>query len=350
MSVNYPLQTVSGIGLNNFVLPLIISLAAVVALYYLVKRSSNGKLALSLFILPLLPAMNAMVFPPSQIVHDRYLYLPLLGMLMLVVPFAAKFLQERYILAAASVLGLLLCFQTITYNTAWANEMALWSWSARVDNSAFTLAQFGSILADKGRHDEAIKAYSDSIAAQPMARSYLGRGRSYLEKKQYGEAEKDLTVVLQMPQEKLEAYALYQTYEALGISYSEQKKYDEAVKVFSEARQKLPIYSASLTVNLAIVLYQNEQKEAAVRELESYRSQARKELLPEAKSLFLRLGMLYAELGKKEQARSTLQEYLSLTASIKDNATLSERAQANRALQGLDQPQQQQKQITIPLK
>ena len=112
----------------------------------------------------------------------------------------------------------------------------------------------------------------------------------------------------------------------------------------------MPIYSVSLTVNLAIVLYQKGQKEEALRELENYRARARKELLPEAKSLFLRLGLLYAELGKKEEARSALKEHLEQTASMKDNTTASERTQATKALQTLDNPQPQQQTITIPLK
>jgi tetratricopeptide (TPR) repeat protein len=350
LSANYPLQPVSSIGLLNFVLPLLIMLAVLVAVFYLARRSQAAKIGALLFLLPLLPAMNATAFIPDQIVHDRYLYLPLLGILMLLLPLATGFLKEQYILLISAALSVLLCFQTFTYNTAWANDLALWSWSSKIDNSSFTLAQYGSILADKGRHDEAIQAYSDSLNTKSSARSYLGRGRSYLAKKQYAEAEKDLTTVLRMPQDKLDTYALYQTYEALGISYGEQKKLDEAIKNFSEGRRILPIYSVSLTVNLAIVLYQKGQKEEALRELESYRAKARKELLPEAKSLFLRLGLLYAELGKKEEARSALKEHLEQTASMKDNTTAAERTQANKALQTLDNPQPQQKTITIPLK
>jgi tetratricopeptide (TPR) repeat protein len=292
--------------------------------------------------------MNAGFFTADQIVHDRYLYLPLLGILMLVVPFAAEFLKEKNTLIAAAVICLPLCFQTFTYNTAWANELALWAWSSKVDNSAFTMMQYGSVLNQKGRNDEAIKAYTDSINARPMARNYLGRGRTYLEKNQYAEAEKDLTTVLQMPLENLEAYAMYQTYEALGISYSEQKKYDEAIASFSEAKRKLPIYAAALAVNLAIVRYQKGDKDQAINELESARAQARKELLPESKAVFLRLGMLYAEQERKEEARATLREFLKLTETFKDNESVADRATANKTLQSLDQPRQQT--ITIPLK
>jgi tetratricopeptide (TPR) repeat protein len=336
LSANYPVQPVSQPGLANFILPLLISFAALAAFYLLVRKSKLGMLAAALFILPLLPAMNAMTFIPDQIVHDRYLYLPLLGALMLIIPFAARFLNERNTLIASAALCVVLSFQTFTYNTAWANELALWSWAAKIDNSAFTMAQYGSELSDNHRLDESINAYTAALNVKPAARSYLGRGRSYLKKKQYAEAEKDLNTVLQMPQEKVEAYALYQTYEALGITYSEQGKLDEAIQMFSDARKRLPIYGASLTANMAVVLYQKGQKDEALKELEGAQAQAKRELLPESKTVFMRLGMLYTELGRKDEAKKALQEFLHSTASFNDKIILQERAQADKALKSLN--------------
>ncbi|HEV7645737.1 MAG TPA: tetratricopeptide repeat protein [Pyrinomonadaceae bacterium] len=339
LSVNYPLQTVSQIEVTNFVLPLIVALAALGGVYYLARhvvRSKTALIAAMLFILPLVPVMNARFFPPGQLVHDRYLYLPLLGILMLMALLAASFVKEKYILTAGAVISLLLCFQTFTYNTAWANELALWSWSARVDRGADTLSQYGSELSERGKIDEAIQVYTESLSDRPLARSYLGRGRNLVLKKKYAEAEKDLVAILQLPPEKLELYVLYQTYEALAISYSDQKKYVEAVEMLREARKQLPMFGASLTANLAIVLYQSGQKEEALRELESVRAQARTELLPEAKSVFLRLGMLYAELGRKDDARGAVREYLNLTSSFKDKTTLEDRAAAANLLKSLN--------------
>jgi tetratricopeptide (TPR) repeat protein len=334
MSASYPLQPVVQPGLLNFVVPLLVSLAALAGIFYIARKSKTGKIAALIFILPLLPAMNATAF--IQIVHDRYLYLPLLGILMLIALFVTKFLNEQYILIAGTLLSLLLCFQTFTYNRAWANDFELWSWSSKVDNSAFTWTQYGEALSEQNKLDEAIRAHTNSINTQPTTRGYLARGRTYLKKKQYPESEKDLTIVLATPDEKVEAYALYQAYEAIALLYSEQRKYDEAIKKLEEGRRKLPIYSASLTTNLAIVLYQKGLKDVALRELEGAKAQARKEFLPESKAAFLRLGMLYAELGRKAEARSALQEYLGLTANFKDKFTLEDRSQANKVLKGLN--------------
>jgi predicted negative regulator of RcsB-dependent stress response len=95
------------------------------------------------------------------------------------------------------------------------------------------------------------------------------------------------------------------------------------------------MFSASLTINLATVLYQSGQKEQALHELEGARDQARRERLPESKAVFMRLGMLYAEFGRKAEARAALREYLDLTSAIGDKWTLAGRSNAAKELEVL---------------
>ena len=334
LGANYPLEPVTQIGLLNFIIPLAISAAALAGIWYLAKTSKHGWLATSLFLLPFIPAMNASMFPVEQLVHDRYLYLPLLGILILLVPFAARWLSERNVVIAGVTCAALLGIQTVRYNSAWANELTLWSWTRTVDDSSFTSMQLGAALADAGRNEESIRAYSAAIAKRPNFRRLLGRARGYLALKQYANAEKDLAAAFALPGDR-EAYALYQAYEALGIAYSEQRKYDAAITRLRDARVELPIYSAALTEKLAVVLYQAGQKDEALRELEGAKARARSELLPESKSVLFRLGMLYAELGRKDDARASLREFIDLTAPVKDDYTIETRNQAARVLRDL---------------
>ncbi len=332
LGVNYPIAPVSQIDAMNFVVPAVISAAVLAGVFFLAKTDKTARLAAALFLLPLATAMNATAFISEQIVHDRYLYLPLLGVLMLLVPLAAKYAGDRNTFIAAAIIAAALGFQTVRYNTAWANELSLWTWTSAIDNSSFTSMQKGSALAEAGRDNDAITSYSAAIDKKPVPRGFIGRGRSYLKLKQYQNAEADLLKAVQYPADKIEAYALYQAYEALGLVYSETRSYEPAIQYFTEGRTKLPMYSAALTTNLAIVLYQSGQKDQALRELEGAKSQARKELLPESKSVFLRLGMLYAELGRKDDARNALQEYMTLTSKTTDKTMLAERAQAAKLL------------------
>ena len=335
VAINYPISPVKEIGGMNFVIPLFVSVAAIAGILYLVRSTKSAMLAVAIFLLPLIPAMNATAFPSEQIVHDRYLYLPLLGALMLLVPLAGKVLSERNLLIVGCVVAALFAVQTVRYNFAWANELALWTWTKNVDDSAFTSLQLGSALAEGKRYEEAIASYSLAIEKKPTMRAYYGRGRNYNALKQYDNAEKDLKAALATPADQQDAYATYQVYESLGITYVEQKKYDLAIRNFLDARKDLPIYAAALTEKLAVAHYQAGNKSDALRELESYVTRARTEMLPESKNVILRLGMLYAEAGRKDEARGAINEYLRATAAYSDKNMVGYRNQAMKVLETL---------------
>jgi len=335
VAINYPITPVTSIDVMNFVVPLIISAAVLAGLFLLVRTSNKNRIAAAIFLLPLIPAMNATAFISEQIVHDRYLYLPLLGVLMLLVPLVTQYVNERNVMIACCVIAAALSVQTFRYNMAFANELSLWTWTSAVDDSSFTSMQLGGALAEAGRNEEAIAAYSAAIEKKPAMRGLLGRGRIYNSLQRYQEAESDLLKALAMPIERQEAYATYQVYESLGIAYVQQGKLNQAASIFRESRNSLPIYKAALTEKLAIVYYQGNQKAEALKELEGAQAAARQELLPESKSVFLRLGMLYQEAGRKDEARNALNEYLRLTASISDKNTIGYRAQASKLLETL---------------
>jgi hypothetical protein len=57
--------------------------------------------------------------------------------------------------------------------------------------------------------------------------------------------------------------------------------------------------------------------------------------LPESKTIFLRLGMLYAEKEKNQEAKDALQEYLKSTNNLQDKFTQQDRKQAADLLKQL---------------
>jgi len=336
LSINYPLTAVSDIGSLGFIVPLVISLIVFAGIVYAAMKDRVASLGALMLLLLLAPTMYAGSFTPEQIVHDRYLYLPLLGALMVVFITAAKFLNERNILIAGAIVAAVFGFQTVMYNQTFANDVTLWANASSVDGSAFSLSQYGSALYAADRFENALDAYSASIDADANGvLSHLGRGQTYLKLRKYPEAEADLKFVITQPPDMMEAYQLFLAYEALGVVYSEQKRFPEAVTNFEESIAKLPIYKAALTVKLAIILYQSGQKQRAFTELVNVQDAARSETLPGSKSVFLRLGMLYAEAGRKDQARSALQEFLTLTANSSDKTIIAERELATRQLQAL---------------
>lgn len=336
LSINYPLTAVGDIASLGFIIPLVISVIVFAAIVYAAMKDRVVLTGALIFLLLLAPAMYAGSFTPEQIVHDRYLYLPLLGVLMIVFITAAKFLSERSILIAGVIVAAAFGFQTVIYNQTFANEVTLWANASAVDGSAFSLSQYGTALYSAGRFENALDAYSAAVDADADSISgHLGRGQAFLKLRKYSEAEADLKFVIAQPLDKIEAYQLYLAYESLGVAYAEQKKLSEAVGDFEEAIAKLPIYKAALTAKLAVVLYQSGQKQRAFDELLNVREAARRETLAGSKSVFLRLGMLYAEAGKQDEARSSLQEFLTLTENSVDSTIAAERELATEQLQTL---------------
>jgi tetratricopeptide (TPR) repeat protein len=289
-----------------------------------------------LLLLPILPVLNVAAFPSEQIVHDRYLYLPLFGLLIIVFSLIEEVLKPRYglkaggaVLTSAIILAIPLSAQTYLYNQTWKNNLALWSHNAKIDpHSAVTFVNYAAELSSAGRFDEAIAAFNRSIELRPNALALMGRARNYMALKRFDEAATDLQTVIKMPPESINAYTLYQSYEALAIVYTQTGRAEQAEEVLRAARTRLPIYAAALTEKLAVVQYQKGDKAAALGELETAKEKARTELLPESKTVLLRLGMLYAETGRRAEAKAVLQEYLNLTANFKDNLTLADRQQA----------------------
>lgn len=343
IGANYPLRPVTSLASIEFILPLIVSLTAIGLFYLLAKRGFIERVGFALFFLTLAPAMNASVFPTEQIVHDRYLYLPLLGFLMMVLPYIAeqlnKFAKDKcrpVSIALIAIISVTLAVRTFIYNQVWTSNLALWSDAVKVDpNSSASWLQLGAVLSEAGKTDEAIQAYNSSLDIQPTALAYMGQARNFAAKNKNEEAVFNAKTVLEMPEDKVNTYALYQSYEILTIALVNQKKYGEAEKYLYDARKKLPIYYAALTEKLAVVMYQSGNKVTALRELEAARNQAKAEFLPESKKVMLRLGMLYAELGRKDDARTNLQEYLKVTINLQDKNSLADRKQATELLKKL---------------
>lgn len=336
LGANHPLRPIGGFDFVNFLIPLIVSVAVLIGFYFLAKRSFVQKIGLAIFILTLLPAMNASGFMFEQIVHDRYLYFPLLGFLMLVLPFFAemlnKFVGEKgksAFIALIILLAVPLSIKTYSYNKIWKNELALWKQAVEIDpKSAFNWSQLGAILSEEKRTDEAIEAYNYSIDVRPTSLAYLGLGRNFLAQNEFEEAVFNARIVIEMPKEKVNAYTLFQAYELETLALTQNNKLAQAEKSLIQARKNLPIYYAALTEKLAVVLYRQNRKQDALKELESAKNQAKAEFLPSSKTVLLRLGMLYFEMGNRDEAKKVLQEYLKITGSLSDELTVNDRKQA----------------------
>jgi tetratricopeptide (TPR) repeat protein len=308
-------------------------------------RSKIARIGLALLLIPLLPTLNIAAFDPEQLVHDRYLYLPLLGFLILTVPAIASLLQgfasERMsrwpllVFILAMIVSVPLAAQTVRYNRAWTSSLALWEWGVRSDpNSAYSYELYGTSLYEARRLDEAVAAFTRSIEIAPRARAYVVRATACIDQHKFAEAERDLRAVTS--QKNVTAYTLYRTYLALAVCLENQGRPNEAIDAIKQGRIRLPHYTAALTGKLLSILSRAGRKNEALGELNAVRGQARTETLPESRLLLCGLGFLNLELGHPEDARAAFVEFLSVTQAMQTPGIKQARAEAEIALRNLD--------------
>jgi tetratricopeptide (TPR) repeat protein len=343
---SYPLRavTTANIGMANCIIPLVFAIVAGWWMIRMAKLSKTARIGLALLLIPLLPTLNIAAFRTEQLVHDRYLYVPLLGFLILTVPAIASLLQrivgERairqplLIFVFAVIVSVPLAAQTVRYNRAWTSNLALWAWGTQSDpNSAYSYQLYGTALYEAKRLEEAIVAFNRSIEILPIASAYVVRAAAFIDQRKFAEAERDLRAVTSRKQ--VSAYTLYRAYRDLAVCLASQGRANEAAEALKQGRIHLPYYTAALTGKLSSILYTAGRKDEALSELNGARAQARTEGLPESRLLLYGLGILNVELGHPEDARNAFLEFLSVTEGMLSPGVKQARAEAEVALRKL---------------
>jgi tetratricopeptide (TPR) repeat protein len=164
------------------------------------------------------------MFPSEQIVHDRYLYLPLLGFLNLAAA-GIGLISERFekaknlVAAVVVVIAAFYAYQTYRSNAVWHDGLTLWGYNTRRDpTSASTWLQYGAELSLAARHPEALAAYERASSIKPGPNALLGVGREQMALGDLDAAIATLRRAVDVPNEDANAYTLFQSYEALAIA------------------------------------------------------------------------------------------------------------------------------------
>lgn len=335
----YPLRPIalSAVDLQNFFIPLLIAISACGTLWVLARRSSAALIGVALLALPLLPALNASGFQPEQLVHDRHLYLPLAGLLLVVflglhrIAVANVRLKpataSTALLIIATAIAVPLAVKTINYNTIWRDELSLWTAAVKSDpTSVSSKVELGRCLKEINRLDEARAMLDEALAIEPNKLGFVNRAEVAIYQYRYADAEADLLRVLERFDDDFAAY------ERLAMCYFQQRRYSEALNTLRTAREKIPYRKCLLTDSIAIILARLERKTEAIAELESVRSQVALELNEPSRMVLYRLGMLYAERNDSVRAEEAFREFLRLSETCTSPELLTARREAEDSL------------------
>ena len=336
---SYPLRamTPETLAWDNFALPLVFCLLFAGFLIWAIRRNNLARVGAVLFLFPLLPVFNINAFAPEQLVHDRYLYLPLLGFWLMIlarisdllagVPKWNKDRAGAMVLKIAMVYVLLVSIQTVVYNRAWTSELKLWEWGVRSDpTSGYNWAAYGAALKDAGRAKEAKAALTYGNQLRPLPNTLLNLAEIAIKENRFDDGEAYLKEVLAYQPDNGLAY------ERLALCYQESNRLHDAIDILRKGMVAAPHQTCSFAANLGVALYLTGDKPGALRELERVRDLVADEISAPCRNGLFHLAKLYLEQGRVGEARDQLRRYLDFTQSVKDETTLRFRQSAQQIL------------------
>ncbi len=326
-AANFPPRALSSISIGQFVLPLIFGATMAILVFLLSRKSRIQTLGLLLLLLPLLPALNLFAFHHEQLVHHRYLYLPVLGLLLLIIPTWQRSIGKNYPKANYLVLTLLLTgytYQSWRFSQIWHDNLSLWQNTLKVDpDSAFNWQQLANAHLGLEQFPEAIAAFDQSINIQATPRSLYGLAKSQHLSGAHDIAARTLQLTINEYRTKIDAYLGYQIYELYAVILTTNNQLPAAENQLRKAISELPQYKALLTDKLVVVLYLQNKKATALKFLTDAQSAALTTTHIAAKMIFFRMGMLYSESNQVDLAKTAFETFLSETQSNSDPTYIS---------------------------
>lgn len=257
-----------------------------------------------------------------QQMADRYTYLPLIGVFIMITWEVPNWVMARTpaeaekkvashplqtgstrVLAIMGGFILVSClFATGRQLAYWQNSETLFGHAARVtDRNYVAFSNHGQALFRQRKLEEATAEYEHAIALDPhLDAARLGLGEALMQQGKYDQAAEQFAKVLELQPENSAARL------QLGVLYGRQGKYDEAVAAFSEVLRQEPDNAAAHN-NLGNVLTLQGKEEEAVRHFEKA-----VELNPNHASARNNLALAYKKLGRTADAIAEYQTAIKL--------------------------------------
>jgi tetratricopeptide (TPR) repeat protein len=184
----YPSNVLSATTLPGFWIPLAVVVAALAAVWFLVRKlepgaeRDTGVFAAVLSVAPLLLALNLNRLDRDNFLHDRYLYLTSAGFAILLALALRRLATPRLNAVAVIIIALLLGGLTVAQESIWTDNVSLYR---RATETVPQRGVYRRLLADnlamRGRCGEAIPVYEQVVASDPANWTALSNlGQCYL--------------------------------------------------------------------------------------------------------------------------------------------------------------------------
>jgi tetratricopeptide (TPR) repeat protein len=267
LSLFYSFPVISSPMNMLFWLP-VATLAALAALIYTWWRRTNESsipLAVAWCFLPLLPVLDIALFQRDDTVHDRYLYLPSIGLAIgagLLLHLSTRALEKsrrpRLAFTVAAILITILAFSTVAQSAPWQDNLALYSHaSERSPKNTIARNNLAAEFVKERRLDDASPIFQSVLLDRPdywLANYNFGYLNYRL--KHFDVAEDYLRRAIALNPGDPDEHAY------LGLTYFHENRFADAA---AELRMAISIKAAGTGyhIALAIVLLQLQDLDGA---------------------------------------------------------------------------------------
>jgi len=251
LSAFYDLPAVLHPTLRNFTFPLIFDVCAAALLVAVARRSRRAALAVVCLVLPLIPLLDLRVFVADDFAHDRYLYLPSVGLAILAGLGLKKVCgvgvqssiadlkvsatlwgraqrglgMPAALLAASLCLAAVLGYGTVSQSFYFRDNLTFYAYNNSVAPHNLTAAcDYGAILAERGMYASALEKFSEVVGHNPSYwPAVYNLGLTYYKMGRLQEAEKYFSEAIRINPRKADEHFYF------GLALLKSGHADEAV-------------------------------------------------------------------------------------------------------------------------
>lgn len=261
------------------------------------------------FLVTLLPVIG-LIQVGGQSMADRYTYIPLIG-IFIIVAWGANDLLKRWSHSQAvlSILGVMVfCAMTaLTWRQLgyWRDSITLYQHTLAVtSNNYLILNNYGIALAEQGKPDEAIEQYREALHVWPKsANAHINLGAALAQQGRFPEAIEHYQAALNLQPD----YALARG--NMGRALASLGREDEAIEQYEQALGLDPGL-ADVHLNLALLLLKNGRGDDAGRHYETVLR-----LEPYSVKAPNNMGIALAQTGKLEEAAGCFSDAVRMDPS-----------------------------------
>jgi protein O-mannosyl-transferase len=264
----YSLTYVTTPGFESFLLPTLLLLVALVATAYFISRLPDPRLgvfALVFAIATILPTLYLRAIASGNFVHDRFLYLPSVGVVILIALALERIVGWKSRVAVGwAVVTVLSCAAfagTLSYQMQWASNILLYQNALKyAPDNPIVQVNLANEFANLGHYDRAFPLYLSALKSDP--RSWLSNynlGYAYYSTGRATEAEEYLKRAIQIDDKDPDQF-IY-----LALAQMQHGELTAAAQNAERAIEKAPM-SGGFHLVLAKILEAGGNRERAIAE------------------------------------------------------------------------------------